>query len=68
MPKRKCKSAKDATPASARSMPSQPPRKTAFAAVASRWQTPEEERHFNAAFDLFLAELIRQHLDPHEGT
>jgi hypothetical protein len=49
-------------------MPSQPPRKTAFAAVASRWQTPEEERHFNAAFDLFLAELIRQHLDPHEGT
>jgi hypothetical protein len=40
---------------------------TSFAAVEHRRQTPEEERRFNAAFDHFLAELVRQHLDPH-GT
>jgi hypothetical protein len=30
--------------------------------VAVRRQTPEEQRHWEAAFDVFLAELVRQHL------
>jgi hypothetical protein len=32
-------------------------------AVTARLQTPEEERQFNAAFDVFLSELIRQEID-----
>jgi hypothetical protein len=31
-------------------------------AVAHRRQTPEEQRLFIAAFDVFLAELVRLHL------
>ncbi len=30
--------------------------------VAIRQQTPEEERQWEMAFDVFLAELVRQHL------
>jgi hypothetical protein len=65
MATRKCDAAKNAKPALRRSMPSASPRPTPFAAVVHRRQTPEEERRFNAAFDHFLAELVRQHLDPH---
>lgn len=32
-------------------------------AVAIRRQTPEEQRRFNAAFEVFLAEMVRLHLD-----
>jgi hypothetical protein len=39
-------------------------RKTAPLAVATRRQTPEEQRQFHAALDVFLAELVRQHLGP----
>jgi hypothetical protein len=37
--------------------PMQPP----LVNVAVRRQTPTEQRQFNAAFELFLAELVRQH-------
>ncbi len=67
MPVRKCKSAKGVKPASRRLMPNVTQKPTPFAAVVHRRQTPEEERRFNAAFDHFLAELVRQHLEPH-GT
>jgi hypothetical protein len=67
MPMRKCDGAKDVKPAKQRSMPRATQRSTPFAAVGHRRQTPEEERRFNAASDHFLAELVRQHLDPH-GT
>jgi hypothetical protein len=33
-------------------------------AVAYRRQTHEEQRQFNAALDVFLAEWVRQHLGP----
>ncbi len=36
-------------------------------AVAHRRQTPEEQRQFNAALDVFLAEWVRQHLDAAKG-
>ena len=32
-------------------------------AVALRRQTLEEERHFHAALELLLAEMVRQHFD-----
>jgi hypothetical protein len=67
IPMRKCKVANSVKPALRRSMPTAPRPPTPFAAVKTRRQTPEEERRFNAAFDHFLAELVRQHLDPH-GT
>lgn len=44
------------TPMSSRQSP--PP-----LAVAQRRQTPEEQRRFNAAFELFLAEMVRLRLD-----
>jgi hypothetical protein len=46
-------------------MPSNRPCNSPIAVVATRRQTPEEERRFDAALDLFLMELVRQHLDPH---
>ena len=67
MPRRKCNVAKNEKPVNRRSMPSASRESRSFAAVVHRRQTPEEERRFNAAFDHFLAELVRQHLDPH-GT
>jgi len=41
-------------------------RKPLVLAVAHRRQTPEEQRRFNAALDVFLSEWVRQHLGPHE--
>ncbi len=67
MPKWKCNGAKVVKPAPRRSTPHAQGSSMSFAAVRSRRQTPEEERRFNAAFDHSLAELVRQHLDPH-GT
>lgn len=40
-----------------------PRRRPLDLAVAIRRQTPEEQRQFEAAFDVFLAELVRLHLD-----
>ena len=41
-------------------------------AVAYRRQTPEEQRQFNAALEVFLAEWVRQHVgrvrEDHETT
>jgi hypothetical protein len=65
MTPRKCNTAKNVKPATRRPMPLVPQPLSSFAAVEHRQQTPEEERRFNAAFDHFLAELVRQHLDPH---
>jgi hypothetical protein len=68
MAKRKCDSAKVVGFASDRSLPSASQKRQPFAAINYRLQTPEEERRFIAAFDLFLAELVRQHLDPQSRT
>jgi hypothetical protein len=64
MGKRKCESAKVVRIGSGRSLPSASQKRQPFAAINYRWQTPEEERRFEAAFDLFLAEIVRRHLDP----
>jgi hypothetical protein len=37
-------------------------------AVAFRRQTSEQQRHYNAAVDGFLAEWVRQHLDSARGN
>jgi hypothetical protein len=68
MGKRKCESAKVAAVALGRLMPSTPQKRQPFAAINYRLQTQDEERRFQAAFDLFLAELVRQHLDPQSRT
>ncbi len=62
MGKKKSNHAKGRGPALARPMPS-PPRSAPPIAVAYRRQTPEEQRQFGAARDVFLAELIRLILD-----
>lgn len=46
--------------------PLSPSRNAPALAVATRRQTPEEQRQFNAALDVFLAEWVRQHLGPQE--
>jgi hypothetical protein len=48
--------------ASTRPMPRQ--RDPLELAVATQRQTPEEQRHFEAALDVFLSEMVRQHLGP----
>ena len=49
------------TPASTRPMPRR--RGPLNLAVATRRQTHEQQRHYNAALDGFLAEMVRQHLE-----
>ena len=44
--------------------PLSPSRRPPSIAVAHRRQTQEEQRQFNAALDVFLAEWVRQHLGP----
>ena len=52
--------------------PTSRPRTPPAIAVATRRQTPEDQRQFNAALDVFLAEWVRQHLgrvrEDHETT
>ena len=46
--------------------PLSPSRRLPSIAVAHRRQTHEEQRQFNAALDVFLAEWVRQQLGPAE--
>ena len=65
MRKVKCQGVKDVVSTARRLVPLAPSKPTFFSAVSVRRQKPEEESQFNAAFELFLDELVRQHLDPH---
>ena len=57
---RKGKGCRSTAP-SAQSRPTNP-KSTPSMTVAVRRQTREEQRHWEAAFDVFLAELVRQQL------
>ncbi len=52
--------------ASTRPMPRQ--RDPLELAVATRRQTHEEQRHFEAVLDVFLSEMVRQHLGPQKQS